>query len=64
LPLATFSMYKNLGLNWASTLLAIVSLVLSLVPTLMFVWGKEVRTRSTFMSVMTKDTAKGRDDLI
>ncbi|KAJ5875600.1 Succinate semialdehyde dehydrogenase [Penicillium subrubescens] len=34
-------MYKNLGLNWASTLLAFVSLVLSLVPTLMFVWGKE-----------------------
>lgn len=62
LPLATFSMYKNLGLNWASTSLAFVSLVLSLVPTLMFVWGKEVRARSTFMSEMTKDTAS--DDLV
>jgi hypothetical protein len=64
LPLATFSMYKNLGLNWASTLLAFVSLVLSLVPTLMFVWGKEFRARSTFMSGMTKGTAKKSDDLV
>lgn len=57
LPLATMSMYGNLGLQWASTLLAFVSLVLSLVPTLMFFWGKEVRERSVFMNTM-KDTVK------
>ncbi|CAG7990050.1 unnamed protein product [Penicillium salamii] len=57
LPLATMSMYGNLGLQWASTLLAFVSLVLSLVPTLMFFWGKEVRARSVFMNTM-KDTVK------
>ncbi|KAL3463541.1 major facilitator superfamily domain-containing protein [Aspergillus heterothallicus] len=45
LPLATMSMYNTLGLNWASTLLGFVSLVLSLLPTLMFVWGTEVRAR-------------------
>ncbi|KAL4748381.1 hypothetical protein BDW72DRAFT_205657 [Aspergillus terricola var. indicus] len=50
LPLATMSMYNDLGFQWASTLLAFVSLVLALVPTLMFVWGREVRARSRFMS--------------
>ncbi|CAG7922737.1 unnamed protein product [Penicillium olsonii] len=57
LPLATMSMYGNIGLQWASTLLALVSLVLSLVPTLMFFWGKEIRARSVFMNAM-KDTVK------
>ncbi|CAG8909173.1 unnamed protein product [Penicillium egyptiacum] len=56
LPLATLRMYTSLGVQWASTLLAFISLVLSLVPTLMFVWGKEVRARSPFMNEMTKDT--------
>ncbi|KAJ5355401.1 uncharacterized protein N7496_012613 [Penicillium cataractarum] len=64
LPLATFSMYNNLGLNWASTMLAFISLVLSLVPTLMFVWGKEVRARSTFMNEMTEDGSKRSDDMV
>lgn len=49
LPLATMSMYTDLGFQWASTLLAVISLVLSLAPTLMFVWGREVRARSPFM---------------
>ncbi|KAJ0421160.1 major facilitator superfamily domain-containing protein [Aspergillus carlsbadensis] len=56
LPLATMSMYRTLGLNWASTLLGFVSLVLALLPTLMFVWGREVRARSAFMQ-------RGRRDL-
>ncbi|KAL4785574.1 major facilitator superfamily domain-containing protein [Aspergillus varians] len=56
LPLATMSMYNNLGFQWASTLLALISLVLSLVPTLMFFWGKEVRARSPFMNGLMKDT--------
>ncbi|KAJ5521008.1 hypothetical protein N7463_001461 [Penicillium fimorum] len=58
LPLATMSMYKSLGNQWASTLLAFISLVLSLAPTLMFVWGEKVRARSPFMNEMMKDTAK------
>lgn len=64
LPLATFSMYENLGFNWASTLLAFVSLVLSLVPTLMFFWGKEIRARSTFMNRMAKDTPKKSAEVV
>ncbi|KAL4988499.1 aldehyde dehydrogenase family-domain-containing protein [Aspergillus falconensis] len=57
LPLATMSMYDNLGFQWASTLLAFVSLVLALVPMLMFVWGREVRARSRFMNGTLKDPA-------
>lgn len=64
LPLATFSMYNDLGFNWASTLLAFISLVLSLVPTLMFIWGKEIRARSTFMNKMTTGADKKRDEMV
>ncbi|KAL3477734.1 major facilitator superfamily domain-containing protein [Aspergillus californicus] len=52
LPLATMSLYGRLGFQWASTLLAFVSLVLALVPALMFFWGRQVRARSSFMCEM------------
>lgn len=58
LPLATMSMYRDLGFQWASTLLACVSLMLSLIPRLMFIWGKEIRARSAFMNEMLKGAAK------
>ncbi|RDW62989.1 putative MFS multidrug transporter [Aspergillus mulundensis] len=58
LPLATQSMYTNLGFQWASTLLAFVSLVLAVVPSLMFVWGKEVRARSRFMNGLVEEKEK------
>lgn len=49
LPLATQSMYENLGYNWASTLLGFVALALSFVP-VVFVWkGRVLRERSKFM---------------
>ncbi|GKZ23803.1 hypothetical protein AbraIFM66951_005076 [Aspergillus brasiliensis] len=64
LPLATMSMYRGLGDQWASTLLAVISLVLSLVPTLMFAWGREVRARSAFMIGMASDVTKKRDDVV
>ncbi|KAJ5240949.1 uncharacterized protein N7469_002540 [Penicillium citrinum] len=49
LPLAAMSMYSTLGFNWASTLLAFISLALSLAPILFVVWGKQIRARSPFM---------------
>ncbi|KAL2818601.1 major facilitator superfamily domain-containing protein [Aspergillus granulosus] len=58
LPLATMRMYSTLGLNWASTLLGFISLALSLLPSLMFIWGKEVRARSTFMQQGTHHAEK------
>ncbi|KAL4968844.1 Aldehyde/histidinol dehydrogenase [Aspergillus stella-maris] len=51
LPLATMGMYNKLGFQWASTLLALISLVLSLVPTAMFVWGRKVRARNQSLFV-------------
>lgn len=49
LPLATQSIYTNLGIQWASTLLAFVALLLSAIP-IVFIWkGRELRRRSPFM---------------
>jgi len=49
LPLATQDMYERLGFNWAGTLLGFVALVLSCVPVLFVIWGKNIRARSQFM---------------
>lgn len=49
LPLATMSMYNQLGAQWASTLLAFIALALSFAPILVLFWGKEIRARSPFM---------------
>ena len=49
LPLATKSMYKNLGFQWASSLLALIALFLSAAP-IVFVWkGRRFRERSPFV---------------
>ncbi|KAL4814527.1 major facilitator superfamily domain-containing protein [Aspergillus spinulosporus] len=64
LPLATMRMYINLGLNWASTLLAVISLVLSLVPTLMFVWGKDVRAQSKFIHKAIQKTDRRAPEIV
>ncbi|KAL4871498.1 hypothetical protein BDV12DRAFT_163863 [Aspergillus spectabilis] len=55
LPLATQSLYGTLGLQWASTLLALVCFVLSLAPILMFVWGREIRSRSPYIREAMKE---------
>lgn len=39
LPLATMGLYGHLGYQRESTLLALISLALSLMPALMFIWG-------------------------
>jgi MFS family permease len=49
LPLVTTAMYNNLGFNWASTLLALLSLVLTITPAAMFIYGKQIRSASPFM---------------
>ncbi|WPH03430.1 Hypothetical protein R9X50_00631000 [Acrodontium crateriforme] len=49
LPLAAMSMYDTLGLQWASTLLAFLAMLLSFAP-LLFIWkGSWFRKRSPFM---------------
>jgi len=42
--------YSNLGFQWASSLLAIIALILSLAPIVLVMKGKEIRRRSPFMT--------------
>jgi hypothetical protein len=54
LPLATQSMYTNLGFHWASSLLGFLALGLSFIPLVLMVYGKGIRKRSTFMQRATQ----------
>ncbi|KAF2495769.1 putative MFS transporter [Lophium mytilinum] len=49
LPLASQSMYSNLGFHWASSLLAFVAVVLSCAPVVLVWKGKVIRGKSPFM---------------
>ncbi|PWY62021.1 cytochrome P450 [Aspergillus eucalypticola CBS 122712] len=57
LPLATMSIGRV-------CYLVLFCLVLSLIPTMMFVLGKEVRARSAFMNEMTYDATKKRSETV
>jgi hypothetical protein len=50
LPLATQSMYRTLGFQWASSLLGFVALVLSFIPLVLLRYGRTIRAKSPFMS--------------
>lgn len=56
LPLATQSMYSNLGFRWASSLLGFVALVFSFAPIVLVIKGKAIRRRSPFMRQALLDT--------
>lgn len=53
LPLATPAMYRAIGLHWASTLLGLIGLVLSIVPVILLVKGEAIRAHSPFMLDVT-----------
>ncbi|THV90735.1 putative multidrug transporter, partial [Aureobasidium pullulans] len=55
LPLASPQLYSNLGYQWASTLLGLVALVLSLAPVFLLIKGKQIRAKSPFMSESAYD---------
>lgn len=55
LPLASQSLYTNLGFQWASSLLGFIGLALSLVPVILLLKGPDIRARSPFMSESTYD---------
>jgi MFS family permease len=55
LPLAAMSMYNTLGFQWASTLLAFISLSLVLAPIAFIVWGRKVREKSPYMREVIKE---------
>lgn len=50
LPLATQSMYTNLGFNWASSLLGFAALALSFIPLVLQAYGRTIRAKSSFMA--------------
>ncbi|KAH6665504.1 MFS multidrug transporter [Halenospora varia] len=62
LPLAASAMYTDLGFQWASTLLAFVSLALVATPFVVIKWGKEIRSRSPFMKEAIID--RQRDSVV
>ena len=53
-PLFTNQLYNNLGFNWASTLLALIALLLVPIPFVLFFWGPAIRARSTFAKKLAK----------
>jgi hypothetical protein len=55
LPLASQTLYTNLGFQWASSLLGFIGLALSVVPVILLLNGPAIRNRSPFMSESTYD---------
>ena len=49
LPLATKSMYTNLGFHWASSVLGFVALLLTIAPVVLWFKGTTIRKKSAFM---------------
>ncbi|KAG7450861.1 MFS general substrate transporter [Guyanagaster necrorhizus] len=47
-PLFTVQMYHNLGINWASTLIGLIGVVLAPSPFLFYKFGKQIRKHSKF----------------
>jgi hypothetical protein len=49
LPLASYSLFNNLGFGWAGSLLGFIGAALSVVPVVLVLKGREIRARSPFM---------------
>jgi energy-converting hydrogenase Eha subunit G len=47
-PLFTLQMYRGLGVNWATSLLGFVTIVLMPIPWVLFKYGKAIRARSKY----------------
>ncbi|KAF9018948.1 major facilitator superfamily domain-containing protein, partial [Rhodocollybia butyracea] len=57
-PLFTVQMYENLGINWASTLIALLCLILAPIPFLFFKYGARIRQHSKFAPCLDLKIAK------
>ncbi|GLB40859.1 putative MFS general substrate transporter [Lyophyllum shimeji] len=57
-PLFTVQMFDNLGVNWASTLLGLVLLLLAPSPYLFYIYGPRIRARSKFAPCIDLKIAK------
>ncbi|OGE49115.1 hypothetical protein PENARI_c023G08123 [Penicillium arizonense] len=54
LPLATNPMYGELGINWASSLLAFIAILLAVIPFVFIKYGQWIRSRSPFSQRVMK----------
>ncbi|CAG8202654.1 unnamed protein product [Penicillium salamii] len=59
LPLATNSMYGTLGINWASSVLAFVAIVLAVIPFVFIRYGQWIRSHSPFSQRVMKGQLAG-----
>lgn len=57
-PLFTVQMYTKLGINWASTLVGLIGLVLAPSPFLFYKYGARIRTMSKFAPCIDLKIAK------
>lgn len=50
-PLFTFQMYERLGVDWATSLLAFISIAMIPIPWLFYKYGDRIRTKSHYDTV-------------
>lgn len=63
LCLATTSMYNNLGIGWASTLLGLISLVLCSTPFVFMYYGDAMQARSKFCQLLKAKEAADQESI-
>lgn len=61
-PLFATFMFEGMGIQWASTLLGCVALVLVPMPVVFYVFGKKIRARSKFAPAPDIEQDKRRDE--
>ncbi|KAJ5756921.1 uncharacterized protein N7511_007103 [Penicillium nucicola] len=66
LPLATNPMYGTLGINWASSLLAFIAILLAVIPFVFIKYGQWIRSRSPFSQQVMKGalTERAADTIV
>ncbi|KAF2684311.1 MFS multidrug transporter-like protein [Lentithecium fluviatile CBS 122367] len=55
LPLASFQLFDTLGFGWAGSLLGFIGAILSVVPIVLVIKGRDIRAKSPFMLDSTFD---------
>ncbi len=62
LPFAARPMYSTLGVNWACTLLAILSAFMSVIPFVFIKYGKKIRDNSKWCQELKQKKAENEEE--
>ncbi|QDS74989.1 hypothetical protein FKW77_005424 [Venturia effusa] len=62
LPLASQALFRNLGYQWAGSLLGFIGLVLSLAPVALLLWGDRARKWSSFTKEAAEEDGDGWEE--